>query len=47
MENNIRATIEAKINQKLAEEERDKLNKWFIPGRVEKGEQFVFEGKLC
>lgn len=47
MENSIRATIEAKINQKLTDEESDKLNKWFAPIQVEKSEQIVFEGKVC
>jgi len=47
MENNIRKNIEAKINQKLTNEEADKLNNWFVPVEVEKNEQIVFEGKVC
>jgi len=47
MENNIRKNIEAKINQRLTDEESDQLNKWFVPVQVEKSEQIVFEGKVC
>jgi len=47
MENNIRKNIETKINQKLTDEEADKLNKCFVSVHVEKSEQIVFEGKVC
>ena len=47
MENNIRKNIEAKINQKLTNEEADKLNNWFVSVELEKSEQIVFEGKVC
>ncbi len=47
MENNIRKNIEAKINQKLTDEESDQLNKWFNPVQITKSAQIVFEGKVC
>jgi len=46
MEDNIRKNIEAKINQKLTDEESDKLKLWFVPIQVDKNEQVVFEGKV-
>ena len=47
MENNIRKNIEAKLNQKLTNEEFEMLCEWFVPIQLEKKEQFVVEGKVC
>jgi CRP-like cAMP-binding protein len=47
MKNSIRKNIEAKINQKLTDEEVEKLNEWFTPLKVPKNEQIVSEGKVC
>lgn len=47
MQNDIRKNIETKINQKLIEEEFEKLSKWFVPIRLENKKQFVNEGKVC
>ena len=47
MESNIRKNIETKINQKLTNEEFEKLNEWFVPILLENKNQFVSEGKVC
>ncbi|MCB0748148.1 MAG: Crp/Fnr family transcriptional regulator [Ignavibacteriae bacterium] len=47
MQQNIRKNIEAKINQKLTNEEFEKLGDWFVPIQLENKKQFVTEGKVC
>ena len=47
MQNDIRKNIETKINQKLTEEEFEKLSKCFVPIQLESKKQFVNEGKVC
>lgn len=47
MKQNIRKNIEAKINQKLTNEEFEKLGDWFVPIQLENKNQFVTEGKVC
>ena len=47
MQNNIRKNIEAKINQKLTNEEFEMLSDWFVRIHLEKKEQFVDESKVC
>lgn len=46
MQNEIRKNIETKINQKLTEEEFEKLSDWFIPIKLENKMQFVKEGQV-
>jgi len=43
---NIRKNIETKINQRLTEEEFEKLTKWFVPVQLENKKQFVHEGQV-
>lgn len=46
MKNNIRKNIEARINQKLTDEEFEKLSGWFSPFELESKFQFVNEGQV-
>lgn len=47
MQYNIRKNIEAKINQRLTNEEFEMLSDWFVSIQLEKKEQFVVESKVC
>ena len=47
MQQNIRKNIEVKINQKLTNEEFEKLKDWFVPIQFENKIHFVTEGKVC
>ena len=46
MQNDIRKNIETKINQKLTEEEFEKLSDWFVPIKLENKMQFVKERQV-
>lgn len=46
MKNNIRKNIEVRINQKLTDEEFEKLSGWFSPVELESKFQFVNEGQV-
>ena len=47
MKDNIRKSIEAKIDQKLTDAEFEKLSDWFVPIQLENKMQFVREKKVC
>lgn len=47
MTNSIRTNIEAKINQKLTEEEFQRFSRFLKPMQIEKKGALVTEGKIC